>query len=130
MEPLIAAAREAALHVFEGVPLPEAVPPPRLFAVHAALAQALDDAMSIGMDLTLIRKGAGAAKAAYLRTQSEALAAHAAQHNASVGPDGPRLLPLCLELQVAVVNKAPSDRYEPRGGWEQRGNEQPMCLGF
>ena len=49
-----------------------------------------------------------------MRARETERAALAAQHNASVEPDGPRLLPLCLELQVAIVNKAPSDRCECR----------------
>ena len=62
------------------------------------------------MELPLVREASAAASAAFLRAQVEATAALAAEHNASTGPDGPRLLPLCIELQVAIVNKASSDK--------------------
>ena len=110
MEPFIAASREAALHVLEGRPIPGGHPPALLAAIRNGLSRSLADAMSVGMDVSLIQEAAEAARNAYSRAQNEAVAALAAQHNASDGPDGPRLLPLCLELQVAIVNKAYSDR--------------------
>ena len=110
MEPLVAIARESALHVLEGGPVPEGFPPHLLTAAQKGLAQALADAMSVGRDLSLIQEAAEAARRSYSHARKVAFAALAAQHNASDGPDGPRLLPLCLELQVAIVNKAYSDR--------------------
>ena len=110
MEALLAAAREAALHALQGAPFPNGVAPGAFVDAKEAFSRALAGAIGAGIEADLLTSAVVAARTAYSAAQNEAVAALAAQHNASDGPDGPRLLPLPLELQVAIVNKAYSDR--------------------
>ena len=90
--------------------MPDNVPPAVLLSIKEVFSRALSDALSAGLELPLLRSAAEAAGAAFARTREIGRAALAAQHNAPDGPDGPRMLPLCLELQVAIVHMAYSDR--------------------
>ena len=110
MEPHTAAAREAARHVLEAIPPPLGVPLADYEAAHECLASALANSVFLGLPAMLIRDAEAAARAALKKGRETERASLAAARNASVGPDGPRLLPLSVELQAAIVNKAYNER--------------------
>ena len=98
------------MHVLDEAPMPDGSLPAALSTAKDGLARALADALRVGLKIHTLRSAAEAAEAAFAKAREVERATLAAQHNASEGPGGPRLLPLCLELQVAIVNKAYSDR--------------------
>ena len=110
MEAHTGTAREAARHVLDTAPALIGVPLADFQAAQESLASALANAVALGLPARLIQDAEAAARAAFQKGRDTERAALAAQHNASVGPDGPRLLPLCIELQLAIINKAYSDR--------------------
>ena len=110
MDAFGAVAREAAMKELAEAPTPDGASPLALLSLTEDFSRVLADALCMGIKLPFLRSAVEAASAAFEAARGAERAALAGQHNASNGAGGPRLLPLCLELQVAIVNKAPSDR--------------------
>ena len=118
---LTSAAEEAALSSLEDSPSPEGVPPSTLLSVRKALAAAIANASAVGLIPHEVSRAGEAARKALVAARAAEVARLAAEHNASAGRGGPRLLPLSVELPAAIVNKAYSDRVRPVLSFAARG---------
>ena len=99
----LAAARQAALCILES-PSPDGVPTDAVLAVRARLAQALVDALDLGLAPALIHKAALAASAVLAAAHNDGSAGEGI-----VGYEGPRLIPLHTCVLTYLVNRLHSD---------------------
>ena len=69
MEPLAAAAREAALQHLDSAPMPDGAPPDALSSAHASVARAVADALGLGVKLPVLVEAVSLASAAFTKAR-------------------------------------------------------------
>ena len=105
IDSLASAARAAIVRSFGDASTPSGVLPAAFSEAQTHLADAVAKGFAAGMSLKQIQAAAASAAAAYTEARNREQAEVAARHNRSIGPFGPRFLPIDTTLQVLLINR-------------------------